>query len=358
MSATYQVWLDDARGNQVADLSSLLGMTVALGENTAAWSMALPETFDRRQIGRDALVEVWRKPEAGAARLLLCGMVKRVRQERDETGVETLMIGGLDGRALLSTRIIAYPAGSSQATKTGAVDDLMKAVVRENLGSLATDTARDLSGYGISVAEDLGLGPTVPKVIGWKNLLTVLKDFSAASREMETDCFFDMVPTALAGGLMGWTFVTAIGQPGLDRSAEVRFGEVWGNMSNPVLEEDWTDEASTVYAGGRGLVVSNQERLDSSIWGRREVYLDTKAETDTAVMTAMANEELSYRGEKKTFTARLYDSGLTRFGIEWGFGDRVSCEAFGQDFSGVIKTLSIKLDESGETLDARIQIDG
>src|SRR5574343_782046 len=147
MSGAYQVWLDDALGTRVTELGSLIGMSIVKGVQSGAWSVALPGDFDLYLIAKDQLIEFWRKPYLSLQpQLLFVGMVKTIRQEENESGIGNLIIGGPDARALLGSRIVAYPAGSAQAAKTDYADDMMKAIVRENLGSTATDTTRDLTG--------------------------------------------------------------------------------------------------------------------------------------------------------------------------------------------------------------------
>lgn len=357
MSGTYQVWLDDAQGNRITDLGSMLGMSIVKGIQSSAWSIALPGDFERGMVSKDNLVEIWRKPDTSLQpQLILVGMLKTIRQEENSSGIRNLIIGGPDGRALLGSRIVAYAAGSAEATKTDEADDMMKAIVHQNLYT-AAGSGRDLSALGISVAAYLAQGPVISKAFGWKNVLTVLNDISAAAAQAGTEVYFDMHPMLLSSGGIGFEFITAINQPGIDRTADVFFGTTWGNLSDPVLVEDYTDEASYVYAGGRGLEISDTERVGSSVWGRKEIFLDTKSETDTTIMTGLANEELTLRRGKKSFSARLVDTAACRFGVEWNYGDRVTCQAFGQEFTGMIRTLQITVGNSGENVEAKIELD-
>src|SRR5690606_12984807 len=88
---------------------------------------------------------------------------------------------------LFERRIIAYASGSSYTSKTGAGDNLIKALIRENLGSLVSaanrdgaDTGADISGY-LSVETDLSLGPTIQMAATRRNLALVIQELAQAA---------------------------------------------------------------------------------------------------------------------------------------------------------------------------------
>ena len=67
---------------------------------------------------------------------------------------------------VLSGRVVAYPAGHAQANQTDQADDLMRAVVRYNLGSSATTgngrkATASIDSALFSVQADVGLGPSL-----------------------------------------------------------------------------------------------------------------------------------------------------------------------------------------------------
>src|SRR5262249_31379974 len=70
--------------------------------------------------------------------------------------LRSLTIGGPSALQILKRRIVNASAGSSGAQKTDQLDDMMRAIVREQFGSGA-GTGRDISAY-LTVEADLSLG--------------------------------------------------------------------------------------------------------------------------------------------------------------------------------------------------------
>jgi hypothetical protein len=68
---------------------------------------------------------------------------------------------GSDLMGLLDTRVIAYKSGAAGSSTTDAIDDAIKELARQNLGSGATDTTRSWESY-ITVAGDLAAAPGSP----------------------------------------------------------------------------------------------------------------------------------------------------------------------------------------------------
>ena len=89
--------------------------------------------------------------------------LQRWRFYRD--GDEKLIdLVALDANWLLDTRIVAYDAGTSQADMTDNADDMIKAVVKDNLGTDAV-TARQVS--ELSIQGDLGDGQSISKAFSY-----------------------------------------------------------------------------------------------------------------------------------------------------------------------------------------------
>jgi len=61
--------------------------------------------------------------------------IRQIERTLSSSGERTITVVGLSAVELLRRRVVAYDAGSSQASKTDLSDDLMKEVVTENLGS-------------------------------------------------------------------------------------------------------------------------------------------------------------------------------------------------------------------------------
>lgn len=169
-----------------------------------------------------------------------CYLVRKVVETKNRT-----TIIGQDFNSLLDNRIVAYAAGSPQASKTGAADNVLKQVVRENLGG-DTSSSRSLTNYGVTVENDLSLFPNIDIAFAWDSLRNVADKIVAVM--------------AQAGERMFWSF-EARNQNQI--VFIVRKNSLYGEVFQPqkyigFLQEafelgvDYTEEVNTVYAGGTG----------------------------------------------------------------------------------------------------------
>lgn len=365
--AQYEVWIDSPLGGRYLLLDNVLKVTYSLVLNSAGYfSLLLPGNFDVNYLHVDNVVEIWRGSENEALKLAFVGFLRRLKWFDDDNGTPYVEVSGMHVSELLKRRIMAYYAEEATTNKTDYADDMMKAMVRENLGSLATDTDRDLTAYGFSVAADVSLGPSISKAFAWRNLLDALKDVADSSDEAGTEMFFDVVPSFDSDGMLLVEFQTFINQRGADRTMDsgdpVFFGEAWGNLTEGEYEEDYSEEISYVYAGGQGVAdmrviqeVEDLIREATSPWNRREAWADARNEAATAGVAGKGNAVLADGRPKKRFKARLLDFGQFRYGVHWDFGDRVSCEYRGQWFDAMVRSVVVSVDQKGrESIDVRV----
>lgn len=206
LDVRWQFWLDDGRGRRVALLDDVLSVDIVRAVNAPSrHAIELPGDFDLRLVKKDALIECWRTPVGHPLRLESVFFVRSVTHEANADGVDVLSVTGPDALDLLGRRIVAYPAASPQAAKTGPADDVMKAVVRENLGQLAI-AGRSLSALGLMVDPDYGLGAVIEKRFAWRSVLSVLQDLAAASAEAGQPLDFALEPVARQTGRSVFAF--------------------------------------------------------------------------------------------------------------------------------------------------------
>src|SRR5688572_17251100 len=141
-SAAYAIKIYDAFGNQLAELGDFVSLDVAIAERRVGRLVLVvnPAALPRSFIKEDGLIEVWRAVDGAPFRLFgqKNFLIRRVQRRRGSTTITALCCN-----SLLDRRIVAYAAGTAYAEKTDFADDMIKALVRENLGSAATDSARD-----------------------------------------------------------------------------------------------------------------------------------------------------------------------------------------------------------------------
>lgn len=365
-SSTYAIKIYDAVGQQLTELGDFVSLDVALVEKRVGRlvlsvnSTALPRSL----IKEDGRVEVWRAVDSGPYRLL-GQKVFFIRRPQRKRGLTT--ITALCSNTLLNRRIIAYASGTAYTSKTDFADDMIKAIARENLGSLATDADRDWSAY-LSVAADQSLAPELTKAFARQKMLPLLQALADASAEAGTYLSFDIVTTA--GSQL--EFRTFINQRGVDHRYPNGFNPIilreGAGLENVDLDEDWSDEQTVIYAGGQGegtarvvKTASNPARIGISPFGRIEDWIDSRQNDDEDAVQDDADSELWHSRAHTTFAADLVDQPNLRFQVEYDYGDYLTA-VFQDDVSQLETTYDVRLDaihlvmnQQGEKLTARLR---
>src|SRR3990167_9897346 len=139
--AIFELWLTDNTGEtRLTLLDTFLAFEYARVQNdVGAWWVELPADFDEDLIMVDGRVEFWRGWEQGKLALDFVGFIRRLRFEMDKDGQETITISGPDANDILDRRIVAYAAGSSEATKTAEADNIILSIFRQNHNTTTTD---------------------------------------------------------------------------------------------------------------------------------------------------------------------------------------------------------------------------
>ena len=368
---THEVWLCDQYGSRLTIIDNLINFVFVKVVNSIGYcSVTLPGNFSETYqtlIGVDYMIEFWRSPAQGTMQLESVFFIRDITYEEDTQGNDIIILSGPDGNDLLDRRIVAYAAGSSESSKSDLADDMLKEIVKENLGASATDSDRDLTDLSFTVAGDISDGPHIVKAFSWRNVLQVLQDITFMSAENGTSLFFDVVPIVISSSVIGFEFRTYTDQRGQDRTYDsnnpVVFSKEWGNLSNPLLRYDYNKEANYIYGGGQGegtdRVISEQSdasRIGSSVWNRREMFTDARNETTAAGVANKAKEILRENVPLVRFTGILLDTPQARYGVDWFFGDRVEISYRNIQFQGIAKALMITMDREGnEILEVKVE---
>lgn len=361
VSASYEFWLSRTNRERIAFLEPR-SWEYVLGINGHSWCALVLDTSVDSLLGADCRVVIWRRPPGGTLGLEMVGLI-RLRDLRGTDKDEWTRLSGPDVSDLLDHRIVGYPAASAQTDKTALADDMMKAIVRENLGGGAV-AARDISGLTFSIQADLGDGPGITKAFAWRNMLKVLRDIAAVSKTEGTEVFFAVVPTTETT----FEFQTFTGQPGADRTQTgganpLTISEEWGNLKDPRLRYDYVKERNYIYAGGRGaeaereiVEVSDATRIATSQWNRREAFVHAVNAKTTAGITAAGNAGLAEGRPRTLFTGTLVDMPDSRYGIDWRHGDQMTAIYRGQQFDVIARAVHVRVNEAGdETITAKLE---
>ena len=270
---------------------------------------------------------------------------------------------------LFERRILAYASGTSYTAKTGAADNLIKALIRENMGSLVSaadrdgaDTNANISSL-LSIAPDLSLGPTVQMAATRRNLALVIQELAQAATTAGTYLVAEIV-SPLPDTLEARVYA---GQRGRDRRAStgapIVLSTQTGTLENVIVREEHRSEVTVVIAGGSGegpariiQEAVDSARLTASPLNRRELFIEDSNVSDTAVLLDKAEAALRGGAPTVTITADLIETaGCTR-GIHFDLGDYVTAEAYGQQID--VRLNMVRYSYSGGQYRSRIGLRG
>jgi hypothetical protein len=219
--------------------------TVQTVNAVGAFEIVFPESFDSKWLKVDRIIEIYRSTPDVPEYRHFSGLLRKWYWEKGET----VTLVGSDWMELLKRRVVAYPRDSGQADKTGLADDVVKAYVRENLSAEAGQD-RSLDAYGFSVQADTGMGSSVTTSHAWANLLQAIQDICDDATDLSEQTFFWIEHT----GKNGLQFRTNVGYQRKDHTslgAALFTSADLGNLSDPKVTYDYSDEINYVYATGR-----------------------------------------------------------------------------------------------------------
>jgi len=362
--ARYELYLTTDTGVRVLSLDAFKWFESSrVANDVGTLALSLQANFDVDEIKPDRMIQVWRAPIGGTMSLWRSYFVRRWIYATSGSK-QSIVVYGYDPNILLKWRVVGYDAGETETNITDYADDMLKAMVTENmLGSAAS--ARDWSAY-ISAETDLSAAPSITKEIQWRNVLEMCREICDASKEAGTLLWFDMAERGVTSGAISFIFRTFTNQPGRDRSSvkdvRVVFDQERGNMGNPEYEEDFTEEVTYVYAGGQGeldgrrmLEAENTARSGISVWGRKEAFVSATAQTSSDGTEQAAYSVLREGMPKRKFTSAVIDIDGSRFGRDWSFGDKVVARYRGNEFDSIITMVNIRVENGRETISARLE---
>lgn len=347
----YQIYLCDTGGRALKDITRPNArVKVVLKTNgVGAWGVTT-SVKHVDLIKPNRIIQIWRN-----GHYLSGGFIRKW-----EISGENVAMTGPDFNYLLTGRIVAYAAGSSEAQKNDYADDAIKEVIAENMGTSAA-TARQLN---ISIQGDVSAGATVSRSFCRRIVLKACQDLAQDSADQGIRVYFGFRPTW--SGSLALNFETKTGQWGNDRSIDsespVIFGEAYNNLAGYTEIYDYWDAVNDVYVGGQGLaddrlVVQVTDTAESTAdkWALREAFLSRASELTSAALTSAGNELLYSKRPKKTFRGNLLETSRARYGIDWQWGDRVPIQQGGRNLDGIIEKVSISVTGNSESITAAVE---
>ena len=364
--ADYEIRIQDASGNTLLALDQWQSLDYARTvNNVGALTLRLPPTLALTYFKRDGRIFVYRSIPNMPPRIDLQTyfLITRVQQVLTEQGERYIEIGAMDAMHLLKRRIVAYAAGSSQAVKSAAADDLMKAIVRENLSSSATDTSRQLAASLFSVTANTSQAPTVAKAFSRRTVLDVLRDVADASATAGTYLAFDVVWNGTGLEFRTYTKFRGVDHRYPSGTNPVLLSAEAGSLTRASYQVDYTDEVTVAYAGGQGegtdrVVASSIDttRATLSPFARCESWQDARQNTSSTAVQDEADAALRAGRPRITFDCTVNaDAPGALYGRDYGFGDVVTAQAFGQSVDCRVDGVRVTVTPDSETVAATLR---
>lgn len=363
---SYSVTIQNAYGQNLKSVSNIISLQAARAANQiGSGSIVLPDEYSPDYWGRDMRFKIYRRAGSGP-RYLLGNTVWLGRRFKKSVSGKFWTISLKDSLDLVNRHVVAYTSETTYADKTieegnqDEADNLMKAFLRENYGTLAVDTLRNLSVY-FSIEENKSLGQIVEKSASFQETFSVLTSLSNDSAERGTKLFFDMNLDA-QDKLIFRVFKDKLGADRLTGSQAARFGAQFNNLTDIELEWNYEDEFTVVYVGGMGqgaaqLVEEEKDnpRILKSPFGRRESYLTF---TDIDVDTVLESEGKSFLWKhtpRIILNAKAIDTPSLQFGRNYFYGDRVLAVVDGMEFTCHVDAFSVGFEKEKEELDVKLR---
>lgn len=364
-SAIYSVWLLSPTGQRLKFIDRFTKLRYTLATNgIGVAKLTLGPSFPLSIVQEDCQLLIYRQLP-GRAKYRDGDAVWFIRDWEwgiSRRGEESIVLLAYSASDILDRAIVAYAANSAQATKTSiATDDMVKALVRENLGSLATDTARDKSTY-LLVESDTAQGPTATKSMPWRKMLPTIRDLAQDAEGAGTPVYFDVIRRA---GESLLTFATFPGQRGVDHGSTSGDRVVLSVQNGTLSEVRWQftsrDERNYIYVGGQGqesdrtiTEVQDAARQSISPFNRSELFVDAR-NTGSASLTSEGDAALRKYRPRETFSAKIRDTQATRFGREYGFGSIVVADHKLRSLDVRVDAAEITVERNRENITAQLR---
>lgn len=363
-AAKYPVWLLNPQGQVIKLLDRFIKLKYVLATNgIGVANIQLNPSFDMSMVQEDSQLMIYRQLP-GQQKYRDGDAVWLVRDWdwiMSQRGQEQIGLVGYSANEILDRAIVAYAAGTSQAKKSSTpVDNLIKALVRDNLGSLATDADRDKSDY-LLVEADLGLGPSTSKSMSWRQLLPTVQELAGDAANLGTPVYFDVIRRP--GDSQLFTLATWAGHRGVDRTGDNRviLSVRNGTLSEIKWQYSTIDERNYIYVGGQNqksdriIVEVESDRANLSPMARRELFVDARNSTKAGLQSDGEAAINKYR-PTETFTTKIRDTKAIRFGRDYNYGDIIIVDIGRRVVNVRVDAVEVEVSRGQESIKAQLKV--
>lgn len=373
----YDLRMYDSTGHRIGNLNAAVEYEFGRQKNdVGACSILLPgEFYDDNIFRKDNILEIWRYDERKDT-LTLVGktiwLLRRIerRLENKTKLIELLFYDTID---ILRRRVIPWYGIEPEkafiddypSTFLQPLDDMLKMIFFHNFGAgaldptLNTQAPVNLGGPSIPPSVNTFVRPENIQLEGytssapvarvdfaWKTVLDAMKDVVSIAETYNVSLWFDIEYTpGTETNIGGLIFKTWTGLRGQNLTNIIKFGEGFGNLDNISFIEDYTEEATIMYAIGEEdpqiddgiaeiLTVSVFNSAANSDGFFYPIEAVVTAEGDVAgkdleLLESQARVALAARSPVLTITGDVIQQGFL-FTQDYNYGDLVT--AVWEDF--------------------------
>lgn len=365
--AEYFIKIKDQRNNPIINIDDFYKIELFRSE-FGVGSLYIDLPLKRyKDIGFqiDWRIEVYRKTyKAGLMRVGDTQfLIKLVRHKVDEQNKESIHILAYDPLHILKKRIVAYVAGTPYALKENMhADDMLKAIIRENLGELAVDWKRDITQW-LAVEEDKSQGAIITvDDFAFQQIAPQLTQICEKSLAEGVYLSYDIEYDEQLEKLI---FRTYTGQRGTNRGSDslsplylshhTDFANIMGSGLNYASAEvDASDQVTFVYSGKQTedtnnffATLANESAIELSPFGREEDFITTGDSLTYEDVIAEARSWLQHKYKNMVLNAHIQQDSDIQFGLDYGFGDIVAFRYLGETLNIHLDEFKIIVDSSG-----------
>ncbi len=276
------------------------------------------------------------------------GMIRSIEKEKmpEQTRV---VVRALSLLHFLEWRIAAYYAdheGTSCFTSCPA-EKVMKSLVRLNCTASATVVAGRvrsgcITGASITIQSGCTGGSTVTWAGAWEQLLPNLQQLSD-----DGGGDFDLIKTS--SGVFDFRFYS--GQRGTDRTSEVTFSLLYGNMSDISYTMDWGKESTIAIVGGRGQTVDRVTLVASGVnysaSNDIETFVNATGGSSQSYYQREGNQAVAEKKAKAVLGFTPVQTENCFYGLDYTWGDKI--KAVFEDYSAcmLVDAVTVRVHKEG-----------
>lgn len=389
-------------GDRIGNLNAAIEFEYGRQKNDiGACSMLLPgDIYNDNIFHKDSILEIWRYDEATGNLSLVGKTIWLLRKidRRLENGVKTIELLFYDTIDILRRRVIPWYAIEPEkafiddypSTFYQPLDDMLKMIFFHNFGAGAIDptlnTQAPVNSGGPVIPpsvnplvrpENIGLQPytssaPVARVdFAWKTVLEAMKDVVSIAETFNVSLWFDIEYIPGSERNIGTLeFKTWTGLRGQSLTNLIFFGAAYGNLEKISFVEDYTNEATIIYATGEEdpqvddgiaeiLTVSvfNSAADSSGFFYPIEGVIPAEGDVagkDLELLESQARVELSNRSPVLTITGDIVQHGFYFF-RDYQYGDLISAVWEDINFPAEITKFNVAISNEGEKITIPIE---